>query len=189
MWWIVINFPLAWKKKAFANQHTFACMKEKASRNSQACFCSELLFVFAYKCMLIWNESFQHCQFCMSPYYGYVHTQFGYLGKTRAVWTEPDWTASSPSRHTVWAAQKRLVCCGGFSVTYSDGDMSCVSSKGFPPRCNSCCRLIRFDGPLLSYESDETFQFYGDCHVWYYFGHDIWDATVSLFVSKISLWT
>ncbi len=52
---------------------------------------------------------------------------------TRAVWTEQNGTTSCLSRHT---AQEReplsLLCVSGFhlfTVTYSDGEMSCMSSE------------------------------------------------------------
>ncbi len=62
---------------------------------------------------------------------------------TRAVWMEQDWTTSCPSRHTVRerdalphkpASTVWCVFSCMFSVTYSDGEMSCVSSEIFRSR-------------------------------------------------------
>ncbi len=119
---------------------------------------------------------------------------------TRTVWMEQDWTTSCLSHHKALertallhkCASNRVLCA---LVTYSDGEISCVSSEMFRSRQFSTgaapvsfvfCVHRRDSNALLSTQikklpsvnedlinelAAQDFQFNGRRHLWFYFGH------------------
>lgn len=84
----------------------------------------------------------------------------------------------------------RFLCVLLLSVTYNDGEMSCVSAEGLhlllcvtlmPPSSpiyNSCCQLIKIwrmklqlNWTLVISKVKRLFQLYGHHHLWCYSGH------------------
>ncbi len=93
---------------------------------------------------------------------------------TRTVWMEQDWTTSCLSRHKTGeriallhkCVSNRVLCV---LVTYSDGEISCVSSEMFRSRQFSTAP-VSFVFCVRRRDLND-FQFNGLRHLWFYFGH------------------
>ncbi len=112
-----------------------------AEYGCQSCICVLNTVTFTHT-LVIYGVAWQpHSATELTP----VHFQDSqpHSWNTRAVWMEQDWTTSCLSRHTAGErdtlrhTSARLLCgvwFHVFSVTFSDWEMSCVSSERFRSR-------------------------------------------------------